>query len=140
MGAGSSDLNRSKTLRSYRCEYWLAPAFIRIGKKLNVPHNSIYSLYFLLRLSPPSFQARLTVSFAPLGSSIVFKDRKCRSGPASQISLRTERHPNEAFASLDDASPAVLLLSFLAEKICLADDTGDKFAHLAPLKSASGPN
>jgi hypothetical protein len=63
-------------------------------------------------LSPPSFQARLTVSFAPLGSSIVFKDHKCRSGPVSQISLRTERHPNDTFASLDDASPAVHLLRF----------------------------
>ena len=58
---------RSKLLRSYRCEYWLAPVFIRVGKKLNVPHNSIYSLYpftkkgFLLRLSLPRFQARLTV-------------------------------------------------------------------------------
>ena len=101
MGADSSDLNRSKTLRSYRCEYWLAPVFIRIGKKLNVPHNSIYSLYFLLRLSPPGFQARLTVSFAPPGSSKVFKDRRSFSWRDKAHRIRSRfPHPSVIKISL----------------------------------------
>jgi hypothetical protein len=85
-------------------------------------------------LSPPSFQARLTN--APLGSSIVLKDRRCRSWSDS---FESNAIGMSLSWSSDDASPAARLLRFYRKNSDPRMIPETCSTHLASLQSASGP-